>query len=95
MKLPALVLAALAPVAVFAHPAATPAEADHAPTVLSKSQPDNTIQKRANNAVVTVDGLRYRKCPRTSCTAVGQYPIGTRIQLDCYTTENTTPINGD
>ena len=43
----------------------------------------------------TVDGLRYRLCPNTtlSCTAVGQYPIGTMVDFTCQTMGE--PINGD
>lgn len=94
MKLSTVVLAALAPFAVLAHPAPVE-EAAAAPTLPSTSEPDNHIQKRDVDAVVKVDGLRYRKCPRTSCTAVGQYPKGKKIKLKCYTRDNTTPVNGD
>lgn len=53
------------------------------------------IEKRAVTGTVKVDGLRYRTCPRTSCTAIGQYPKGKKISLKCYTRVNTTPVNGD
>lgn len=53
------------------------------------------LEKRANAATVKVDGLRYRTCPKTSCSAPGQYPKGTKISLQCYTRDNTETINGD
>lgn len=53
------------------------------------------IEKRAVTGTVKVDGLRYRTCPRTSCTAIGQYPKGKKISLKCFTRVNTTPVNGD
>lgn len=53
------------------------------------------LDKRYVAGRVVVDGLRYRKCPRTSCTAVGQYAAGTPIQIQCYTRTGTTVENGD
>ena len=49
----------------------------------------------AIRATVKVDGLRYRRGPRTSCDAIGQYPIGTKIEIVSYTSENTTVVNDD
>jgi len=48
------------------------------------------------NAVAIVD-LTYRICPRarSDCRAMGQFAAGLDITLDCYTTENTTPVNDD
>ena len=48
------------------------------------------------NAVAKVD-LTYRICPRarSDCRAVGQFVNGTYITLDCYTKDNTTPVNDD
>ncbi|CAN9127949.1 unnamed protein product [Alternaria alternata] len=54
------------------------------------------IEKRAVvGATVLVDGLRYRTCPKTSCTAPGQYAKGTKIKLGCFTRTDTTTVNGD
>lgn len=54
------------------------------------------IEKRAIvGATVLVDGLRYRTCPKTSCTAPGQYAKGTKIKLSCFTRTDTTTVNGD
>lgn len=95
MKLSTVFVAALVPFAALSLPATAEDAAVAALTAPSSPEPDNKIQKRALDAVVRVDGLRYRKCPRTSCTAVGQYPKGKRIKLECYTRDNTTPVNGD
>lgn len=103
MKLSTLFLSAFVPLAVFAHPVAEEAatavvgEADTSPTLAFAPESDvNELEKRWDtDAVVKVDGLRYRKCPRTSCTAVGQYSKGTRLKLKCFTDKNTTPVNGD
>ncbi|KAF8162681.1 hypothetical protein B0H34DRAFT_692535 [Crassisporium funariophilum] len=85
-----LALAIAAPSA-FAQPAPAAPE----PTVYTKPLIGRTLEKRAVPGRVEVDGLRYRTCPRTSCTAVGQYAIYTPINIVCYTRDNTTPVNGD
>jgi hypothetical protein len=54
-----------------------------------------SVPRSAIRATVKVDGLRYRRGPRTSCDAIGQYPIGTKIEIVSYTSENTTVVNGD
>jgi hypothetical protein len=83
MKLTAIVFALLSSAALAQEP-----------TVVARAPAG--IEKRAIvDAVVVVDGLRYRTCPKTSCTAVGQYPKGTRIKLSCYTRDGTTTVNGD
>jgi hypothetical protein len=43
----------------------------------------------------TADGLKYRLCAHTSqnCPALGQYPLGTLIDIICQTPGD--PINGD
>lgn len=58
---------------------------------------ERSLEKRSVPATVEVDGLRYRKCPRTTsdCPAIGQYPIGTHINLVCYTRTDTTVVDGD
>ena len=78
---PILALVAALPALALPEPVAAPAPVE--------------FEKRDTACVVKVDGLRYRTCPRTSCTAVGQYPIGTPITMRCYTVENTTVVNGD
>jgi hypothetical protein len=106
MKLSNFVVVALLPFAALGAPAAEPAAAavaeavaDAAPTlgtfVEERGLSSEPIEKRSVSAVVKVDGLRSRKCPRTSCTAVGQYKKGTRIRLVCYTRKNTTTVNKD
>jgi hypothetical protein len=90
MKLTTL-LAILLPAAALAAPAPEPelATADGLLPDAAK------IEKRAVVGTVAVDGLRYRTCPRTSCTAVGQYARGTRITLVCFVDSGTTVVNGD
>jgi hypothetical protein len=95
MKLNTLAVAALLPFVALGAPAA-----DAAPTVaqvgtLERDVSSGTLEKRAISGTVLVDGLRYRKCPRTSCDAVGQYAKGTHISLVCYTRVGTTTVNGD
>lgn len=64
------------------------------PLILASPAPD--MEKRAAvSATVKVDGLRYRNCPKTSCSAPGQFAKGTKISLSCYTRDNTETINGD
>ena len=53
------------------------------------------LEKRDVSGTVLADGLRYRTCPRTSCAAIGQYPSGTPIEIQCYTRDNTTVERGD
>ncbi|KAF2273181.1 uncharacterized protein EI97DRAFT_162993 [Westerdykella ornata] len=65
------------------------------PTVAPLVARDGTLEKRAVSATVVVDGLRYRTCPKTSCSAPGQFAKGTRISLSCYTRTNTETIEGD
>lgn len=79
---------------------AAPAPADAQPTIdpLKSAERDlesGSLGKRSVSATVRVDGLRYRTCPKTSCTAVGQYAKGTKITLVCYTRDGTTTVNGD
>ena len=63
---------------------------------IALAAPAAEMDKRAVvDATVAVDGLRYRTCPKTSCSAPGQYPKGTKIKLSCYTTSGTTEVNGD
>jgi hypothetical protein len=82
MKFTTLVVAILAPLALAQEP------------TLAGRAPE--ISKRAvQYATVMVDGLRYRNCPKRTCSAPGQYPIGTRIRLSCYTRDDTTTENGD
>lgn len=62
---------------------------------LALAAPSQSLEKRAVSATVIVDGLRYRTCPKTSCSAPGQFAKGTKISLQCYTRDNTETINGD
>lgn len=100
MKFSLIALAALLPATAFS--AAMPEDAaDAAPTYYTGSDipalnlEERDLEKRAVSGYVKTDGLRYRTCPRTSCTAVGQYAKGTKLSLVCYTRSNTTPVNGD
>ncbi|KAF8656875.1 hypothetical protein AX16_002421 [Volvariella volvacea WC 439] len=97
MKFTLVSLFALALVqAVSAAPAPDATVDEVGPTATAKVHATHTtLEKRAVVATVTADALRYRTCPRTSCTAVGQYPRGTRVTVECFTTTNTTPVNGD
>jgi hypothetical protein len=95
MKFSALALAALLPAAVLAE------DASAASAASATNHPDfpvleaRDIEKRDVSGRVLVDGLRYRTCPRTSCSAVGQYAAGTAIKIKCYTRSGTTVVNGD
>ncbi|CAN9102466.1 unnamed protein product [Alternaria sp. RS040] len=69
---------------------------DRSPDPTVYRDPLAAIEKRAIvGATVLVDGLRYRTCPKTSCTAPGQYAKGTKIKLSCFTRTDTTTVNGD
>lgn len=95
MKFTALALAALLPFTTFAAPTAAPAGDllfDDTPSSSSSSLP---LQKRAITGTVTADALKYRRCPRTSCDAVGQYSRGTHISINCYTDTDTTVVSGN
>ncbi|KAG7087643.1 hypothetical protein E1B28_013591 [Marasmius oreades] len=89
MKFFTLALAALLPAAVLAQ---EPTFYTGNP-VARAAEP--ALEKRSITANVKVDGLRYRTCPRTECTAMGQYPINTQIQIDCYTATGTTTVEGN
>ncbi|EMD85406.1 hypothetical protein COCC4DRAFT_66427 [Bipolaris maydis ATCC 48331] len=54
-----------------------------------------SLEKRAITGTVTADALKHRQCPRTSCTADGQFSRGTRIQIRCYTDTDTTVVSGN
>jgi hypothetical protein len=100
MKFATFAVAALLPLAALGAPAPTTPE-DAAPTnlgeisVVERGAEFENLEKRAVSGTVQVDGLHYRKCPRTSCAAVGQYAKGHKVSLSCYTRTNTTPVNGD
>ncbi|KAJ7599639.1 hypothetical protein C8J56DRAFT_1037213 [Mycena floridula] len=47
----------------------------------------------AITCTITGNLVRYRTCPKTSCTALGEYPINTKVSLLCYT--SGTVVNGD
>ncbi|PVH81877.1 hypothetical protein DL98DRAFT_514254 [Cadophora sp. DSE1049] len=96
MKFTTIAIAAILPFLAVA----APAPADAEPTVdpvksIERDVETSNIGKRSVSATVRVDGLRYRTCPKTSCTAVGQYAKGTKITLVCYTRVGTTTVNGD
>ncbi|KAH8586960.1 hypothetical protein B0O99DRAFT_694992 [Bisporella sp. PMI_857] len=65
-----ILLAAILPAAALALPAATP-------------EPD-TIEARREyftHCQVVASAVKYRTCPSTSCTAVGQYPKGKVVDV--------------
>ncbi|KAL0950868.1 hypothetical protein HGRIS_007627 [Hohenbuehelia grisea] len=66
-----------------------------APTAMAEALEVEALARTSIVATVTADGLRYRRCQRTSCAAVGQYPRGRRVAVKCYTTHGTTPIEND
>ncbi|PPQ82873.1 hypothetical protein CVT24_007822 [Panaeolus cyanescens] len=49
---------------------------------------------KRNPGRVDIDGLRYRRCPRLSCPAVGSYRIGTPIDVVCFRENETTVVEG-
>lgn len=89
MKFSIFALGALLPALALAQDAQATNHPDF-PGVEARS-----LEKRYVGGRVVADGLRYRKCPRTSCTAVGQYAAGTPIQIQCFTRSGTTVENGD
>lgn len=89
MKFSIFALAALLPAMALTQDAQATNHPDF-PSVEARS-----LEKRYVSGRVVADGLRYRKCPRTSCTAVGQYAAGTAIQIQCFTRSGTTVENGD
>ena len=66
-------------------PAADPAPvADAAPEGLSLAEP-NALEKRLTTmCTVSADNTIYRKCPWTYCMAIGKYPKGKKVAVDCY-----------
>ncbi|KAF2690610.1 hypothetical protein K458DRAFT_411979 [Lentithecium fluviatile CBS 122367] len=90
MKFTPFFLTALLPLLTLAAPAAEPDDGtDMTPAAAA------TLDKRSIVGTVDADALKYRRCPRTSCEAVGQYSRGTKVTMECYTTTSTTVINGD
>ena len=90
MKYTTLALSALLPLLALS----TPTPEDLVPLYNTTPASTNTIEKRAVTGTVDADALKYRRCPRTSCDAVGQYSRGTRISINCYTDKDTTVVNG-
>jgi hypothetical protein len=89
MKFSALAVAALLPALALTQEA--PTNHPDVPVVEGRD-----LEKRAAvSGKVLVDGLRYRTCPKSSCTAVGQYAKGTKISIKCLTRIGTTVENGD
>jgi hypothetical protein len=89
MKFTALAIATLLPFAVLSAPTAELGGED------VDSVESVALGERAITGTVDADALKYRRCPRTSCDAVGQYPRGTRVTMECFTTTSTTTVNGD
>jgi len=72
-----------------------PAPAAAEPTSYTDPVAARALEKRTNSGTVKVDGLKHRTCPRTSCTANGQYAKNTHIDIVCYTRTGTTVVEGD
>lgn len=81
-------------VPVLALVAALPALALPGPVVAPVAEVRD-VEKRDVTGVVTDEGLRYRTCPTTSCTTVGQFAQGTHISIECYTDIDTSVIYGE
>lgn len=62
---------------------------------LASADNDHGIEKRDVYAYTNTNGLRYRTCPNTGCTAIGQLDAGYVLYLQCYTTSGTTVVEGD
>ncbi|KAF8801956.1 hypothetical protein BYT27DRAFT_6781840 [Phlegmacium glaucopus] len=89
-----LIALALTTTSVMALPEPAPAAAE--PTIYTPPVDTRALEKRAIViGTVEVDGLKHRSCPRTTCTANGQYAIGTHISIVCFTRTDTTVVNGD
>ena len=84
LSAPFLLIALLGlPQATFAIPAAV-AEAAANPKVGSSLLEPKLEKRLTTTCTVTGDGVRYRTCPRFSCTPMGQYPINKRVKIDCW-----------
>ncbi|KAH8762225.1 hypothetical protein F5882DRAFT_383932 [Hyaloscypha sp. PMI_1271] len=90
MQFPITAILTLLPLLAMASPAPAPPEATAANTVEERS-----LEKRSATGTVQVNGLRHRSCPRTSCTANGEYFKGDKIKLSCFTRKDTTVVKGD
>ncbi|KAF8801968.1 hypothetical protein BYT27DRAFT_7113990 [Phlegmacium glaucopus] len=88
-----LIALVLTSTSVMALPEPAPAAAE--PTFYTPPVGRRTLEKRTISGTVEVNGLRHRSCPRTSCTANGQYARGTHIDIVCYTRTDTTVVDGD
>lgn len=93
MKLTALAVAALMPFVALSAP--TAGEDGIALELDGRDMKADVLEKRAIVGTVDAAALKYRRCPRTSCDAVGQYSRGTRVTMNCFTTASTTTVNGD
>ncbi|PPR02240.1 hypothetical protein CVT24_011468 [Panaeolus cyanescens] len=60
----------------------------------SRAIEERDMLVKRNPGRVEVDGLRYRRCPRTSsdCPAIGQYAIGTPVDVICLRWNQTTVV---
>jgi hypothetical protein len=91
MKFSAALL--LAPFILFASaaPNANPATADEAvkeklaAISVREASPVELNARAPVTGTVNADGVRYRRCPYTSCEAVGQYNRGRVINIICRT----------
>ncbi|KAF8808275.1 hypothetical protein BYT27DRAFT_7241758 [Phlegmacium glaucopus] len=88
-----LIALVLTGTSVMALPEPAPAAAE--PTIYTPPDGKRALEKRINSGTVEVDGLKHRACPQITCTANGQYAIGTHIDIVCYTQDDTTVVNGD
>lgn len=66
MKLSSILLSVVLPATILGHPTLEPES--------------NSFSERAEyTCIVTTSGVRYRICPKLSCSAVGQYNKGKKL----------------
>ncbi|KAJ2925915.1 hypothetical protein H1R20_g11182, partial [Candolleomyces eurysporus] len=98
MKLSAAFLLAPFILLTSAAPSANPATADDAVKEkiaalgVREASPVELHARAPVTATVNTDGVRYRRCERTSCEAVGQYNNGQSITITCRVRGET--VNG-
>ncbi|KAF8522929.1 hypothetical protein BU17DRAFT_86497 [Hysterangium stoloniferum] len=80
-------------VAILCAPSVFAIPSPEANTIYTVNTKKSALHERVVETV-NADALKCRTCPKTSCTAVRQYPDGAQINVRCKTDSNTTPVNG-
>jgi hypothetical protein len=105
-KLPAMkfTLFSLVALACASSALATPSPVAAEDSVILKKAAIGTYAAEARNideraaasvtGTVTASALKYHTCSKTSCAAVGQFPVGTKITIICRTDTSTTVVEG-